>query len=399
MDPREVLAKLAESGTPPDAGSALRISVGLDGSIARFRDEILPFVREGGAELQFVFAPYGRGKTHYLRALQEVALREGFVTSYVDCRAGQSPFASLQETYRSMAKGLMPPQRVRGTKRRTGPDAVLEAGVRTVSPEEAKRRIERVYGDPLLASDFRTLSAAYMNQVLREGRWTQLTSELRALLRADITYRIRVSDLYRGNPHLPRPIGKLGRRNAASWVRSLASIPGTIGYPGLVVLFDETEQVHSMARLRPKARQTYLANLRNFVDHMALGTFRSCVIYYAVVEEFLETARADLEALSQRIERIRLGSNGEAPNPRAVWVDLDELTQPTPGEVAFFEGLAEAIVQVGCDAGLPGRSRDDLLRMLSGECAKYSDSIKSGAVREFVKMAASVVAAEVSRHV
>ena len=38
VEPREVLARLAEFGTPPDSASALRLSVGLDQTVNRFRD-------------------------------------------------------------------------------------------------------------------------------------------------------------------------------------------------------------------------------------------------------------------------------------------------------------------------------------------------------------------------
>jgi hypothetical protein len=398
LEPREVLAKLAESGTPPDAESALHISVGLDQTIKRFRDEALPFVDDGGAELQFVFAPYGRGKTHFLRSLQESARQAGFVTAYIDCRTGQSPFASLQETYRIVANNLLPPGNGSGAKGRMGADAVLEEAVLSVSHDTALARIQTVYRDGHLSSGFRNLAAAYARTAHQGQKGERLGEELRALLRSDFSTRVRVNDLYRENTWLPRPIGKLARRNAAAWVRSLACLPKTLGYPGLVILFDETEQTHSLAKLRPKARQSHLANLRNFVDHMALGTFRGCAIYYAVVEEFLETARIDLEALSQRIERVRLGPNGGAPNPRAVWVDLDELTRPTPGEESFYAALGRAIVRLGTEAGLPNSSEKRLLERFNGQSQNYSNSIKAGAVREFVKMAASHVAAEVSRH-
>ena len=124
----------------------------------------------------------------------------------------------------------------------------------------------------------------------------------------------------------------------------------SLGYPGLVILFDETEQAHSIQRVNSQQRRLHLANLRNFVDHMALGNFRGCAIYYAVVEEFLETAKIELEALSQRIERVHLGNGSGVRNPRAVWVDLDELTDPSPKSDSFYDLLGQRIVSIGLEA-------------------------------------------------
>ena len=403
MEPRAVLARLAELGTPPDAESALRISVGLDQTIARFQGETLPFVADGGAELQFVFAPYGRGKTHFLKTLQEVARRQGFATAYIDCRTDQAPFASLQETYRIVASNMLPTGTISGLSRSRGPEAIIAEALLAIPGERVQERIASLQHDQSLVPDFRNVVVAYSRTTLLGQPTTSiqqyLHGDLGALLSADPTRRVRVAGLYQDHSWLPRPLGKLGRRNAACWLRSLCSLPRSLGYPGLVVLFDETELTHSLIRQGAKQRRSYLANLRNFVDHLAQGNFRSCAIYYAVVEEFLETARFELEALSQRIERVRFSSNGHGRNPRAVWVDLDELTRPSPESEGFYEQLAKAIADLGIAAGLPGQARERILGRISTEVGTFSKSINTGAVREFVKRAASLVGQEVYRNV
>lgn len=399
MEPREILARLAEFGTPPDPASALRLSVGLDQTIKRFRDETLSFVADGGAELQFVFAPYGRGKTHLLRTLQEIARQQGFATAYVDCRSGQAPFASLQETYRVVAGNLVPAGNAFVLSHRSGPEAIIEEAMISVTAERARQRVADLARDSHLGTDYRNLASAYCRAIIQEQHRTTLGSDLRALLRADQSTRVRVNDLYRSHSWLPRPIGKLGRRNAPSWLRSLGSLPMSLGYPGLVILFDETEQAHSIQRPNSRQRRLHLANLRNVVDHMALGNFRGCAIYYAVVEEFLETAKIELEALSQRIERIRLGSGSSVRNPRAVWVDLNELTDPSPESQTFYDLLGERITSIGLDAGISGHVGGLIAQRLRERSAHFSNSINVGAVRDFVKLAASLVAEGVFRNV
>ena len=79
-------------------------------------------------------------------------------------------------------------------------------------------------------------------------------------------------------------------------------------------------------------------------------------------------------------------------NPRAVWVDLDELTDPGPGEVRFFAKLGYRILDIGLDAGLPERAKAKILVKLDGLSERYAESISIGAVREFVKEAANHIA-------
>lgn len=392
MHPEEIIAKLASTGTPPDSESALKFSVGLEKTLRLFEKETMSFAADGGAELRFVCAPYGRGKTHLLRTLQLLARKRGFVTAFVDCHWGQAPFAAFSDTYRIVANNLLPPGQSTGFATRMGPDAVIEEALGTCEMNEGKRRVKHVFKDPHLACDFRNLAAAYGVKVLQGRQSDSPGSELRALLRSDVSYKVKVSDLYREDSSLPRPIGKLVRRNAAAWLRSLASLPASMGYPGLAVFFDETEQTLSLLRAGPKKRRMHLANLRNFVDHMALGNFRGCVIYYAVVEEFLEVTKNELEALSQRIERVRLGDGGECSNPRAVWMDLDELTSPSPGNIEFYTRLGQNILNIGIEAGLTESHSGKIEKELRDLGCRCCQSINVGVVREFVKTAASHVA-------
>ena len=196
-------------------------------------------------------------------------------------------------------------------------------------------------------------------------------------------------DLYRQYPDLPRPLGKLVSRNAAIWLRALLSLPQVLGYGGLLVCFDETETV--LQHGSKIQRQTHLAHIRTFVDHLAAGAFRGCAVYYAVAEEFVDMA-SDLGALAQRIDRVRVPELAGGRNPRAVSVYLDELTTPNPQDRRFFESLAQRIVDIGNEAGLSPSTADQLTHSFSELALEYAnDTIYEGAVREFVKKAAGNV--------
>ncbi len=398
MEATEVLAHLAEVGTPPDSDSAFEISVGLDKTIQRLENEVFPFLAAGGSELQFVYGPYGRGKSHFLKTIEEVASKKELVTAYVDCRAGKSPFRDIRETYGMIANALMVVSGDDSLSYASGVTRVIEESLLDLKPDDARNLLRHVQLDSHLAPDFRNTVYAYGMTILRDGFGQAPGEDLAALLKADPTFRVTLGNLYRVHPELPRPIGKLSRRNAGIWLRSLLSLPQSLGYKGTVVLFDETEKVHSFHKLGSRKQQEHLANLRNFVDYMAVGAFRGCTIYYAVVEDFIELAREQLEALSQRIERIHLGTGDAYRNRRAVWASLDELTDPNPESPIFYEELAERIVDLGKNAGLPEGKAKPLVSELKESAQNAADGIYEGAVREFVKYAASRVAMEVKNH-
>ena len=385
VEPLKLLAHLAETGTPPDDGeSVLRVSAGLSDSLQRFSEETLPFVASGGGDLQFVFGSYGRGKTHYLKALSQWARHEGFVTSYVNCQESQSPFKSLVETYRVIADNMTPPTQMEMGST-TGITTVVEAKYSNKPLTEQRALIESLKVNRAIVPEFRNVVRAYLGAL---GDESDLAEQLKALLTAAPTYPVTLGGLYRKYRALPKPLGKLGRRNAAAWLRALLSLPHALGYRGLLVLFDETE---TALRSAGRTRQLHLAHIRTFIDHMATGAFRGCAVYYAVAEEFMELASTELEALGQRIKRVETDLPDKR-NPRAVWVDLDELTQPGPQDVVFFEELMERILTLGRDADLSVQLADRIATSLKQLARNHVDGIDEGGVRKYVKEAAAMVA-------
>ena len=237
MDPLRLLAHLASAGTPPDDGeSVLRISAGLSESLARTEQETLTFVASGGGDLQFIVGSYGRGKTHYLKAVLQRARKQGFVTAYVNCDSGRSPFQSLEETYRAIASSMAPPN---GTG---GVGATVETMYVASRDTAARTLIERVKSNKALVLEFRNLVRAYAGDVADDPD-EDLADRLRALLSATPTYRVTLGEMYREYRRLRllKPLGKLAKRNAAAWLTALLSLPHVLGYPGLIVAFDETE--------------------------------------------------------------------------------------------------------------------------------------------------------------
>ncbi len=385
---RDILQRLAQYGTLDDPEVAARLSTGLTGFLTHWEREVLTFVAAGGAELRFVEGPNGRGKTHFLQALEITAQRAGFVTCRVECGMQHKPFGSLQETYRAIVT-TMSATSVAGNGAGMGLGAILGG----LPAERMMEFLKSPRGNPA----FRNLVIAYAKRAQAGSLRDQVTLDLRALLHHDSNRRVIFSELFEAAKDLAvklhRPLGRIGKRNAAVWLRSLLALPRRLGFKGVVVLFDETGADISIRSPFGSfgEHQRHLANLRNLVDHLATGGIPGCSVVYATTRDLVEIARQDYPALSQRVERIQELSvfAVPAPNPRAIWCRLDELTHPAPDMPEFFQELGERLLALAKDAELPAKRLAAVGGQLPELAKKMSENMTQATVRDFIKQTAS----------
>ncbi len=380
-DARHILRRLAQHGVLDVPEVAARLSTGLEAFLTRWESEVAPFLAAGGAELRFVEGPYGRGKTHFLQVLEWHALRAGFVTARVGM--DNKPFASLQDTYRQIARSMTTASP--NSNGRTGLDTLLER----LSGQQLATFMQSSRTNP----GYRNLIVTFVRRV-QDGQGDEaVTSDLRALLMHDTNRRVTFGELFRHAPDLPRPLGKLGKRNAAVWLRSLLALPHQLGFKGLVVLFDETGADFHLRPESLRARQQHMANLRNLVDHLAVGNIPGCSIVYATTRDFILMAHADYPAIWQRVARLEETAPSTEPprNPRAIWCRLDELTQPTPAQREFFISLGEKLLELGREGGVSDHRLAGAKFPLYRLSDEMSRNITQGAVREFIKRMAGAI--------
>jgi len=367
---RDILQQLAAYGTPSSGDQVLELSVGLESFIKRWKGEILPFVQNGGAELKFIEGPYGRGKTHCLLAMQAAAAEMGFATCLVDCGMEQPPFASLSETYRAVARNLTAPKHEsRG----------LAAMLKAASDDEVRALHEK--SREHLA--FANLCSEYAKRAKAGPMQHELAGNLRALLMHDTGWPVTFRELYR-TPGIRRPLGRIGKRNASSWLRSLLLLPKRLGYAGLVVLFDETGADLHQGRSAVRRVREHLAHLRQLVDQIATGGLPGVAVVYASTPDFVRNAADDYPALHQRVARVSADDESLPSNPRAVWCGLDELTVPSSHTNEFFLLLGQRLIDVGREAGVASSQLSAVSRLLP-TLATQHNTLVQGAVREFVK--------------
>jgi len=387
---RDILHRLAQHGTLDDPEVATHLSTGLAGFLSRWKDEVLPFVAAGGAELRFIEGPNGRGKTHFLQTLEICAQREGFVTSRVECGMQHKPFASLQDTYRAVVTSMT----VATTANNGAASGTGLAWLLGQLPTEQLAAFQKASrGNP----GFRNLVIAYAKRAQTGQLRDPVSADLRALIERDPNRHVTFSGLFQNARQmglsLNRPLGRIGKRNASVWLRSLLALPRQTGFKGLVVLFDETGadlSIRSNSGSR-KEHQQHLANLRNLVDHLATGGTPACSIVYATTRDLVEIARRDYPALSQRVERSENGifSESVSRNPRAIWCRLDELTNPPPDVPEFYEELGEKLITFASSAGIPSKRLEIIRAELPTRATQMSRNLTQAAVREFIKRTAS----------
>jgi hypothetical protein len=113
---------------------------------------------------------------------------------------------------------------------------------------------------------------------------------------------------------------RIDRSTAFRMLRSLVQFIDSIGYAGLIFLFDEAERGMSISSTRDKRRA--LDNLRQLVDECGNSRVPGAMFFYAVPDEnlLLEGSGGVYEALKQRLR-----SSFTRINPMGVKINLEEI--------------------------------------------------------------------------
>lgn len=323
LDPllaRRVIETVGAHGTPPEWGFEA-FTVGLDETLDLLEDEYLAsYVADGGATFKMVVGSYGGGKTHFLYNVRARAWRHGYTVAYVTLSHDESPFHELEKVYRAVALGLMPPvtpaELLHGPRR--GIEVLLERWVATVDAQLAARDVPTsaraaAFADAAIAVTTGLESTNYAHAL--RGAFLALASGHIEDYERFLQW-LKVEGFQRGALERAGILRPIDRSTAFGALRSLVQWVRHLDYRGLVVLFDEAEQVPS---LKVRQRELVLSNLREVIDECGHASFRNVMIVYAVPDEgFLEGATNVYEALRQRTASVF-----DVVNPSGVKIPLE----------------------------------------------------------------------------
>ena len=352
-------------GTPP-TGRVLELTVGRAGQIEQLRQTLES--DDGGALL--LRANYGAGKTHLLRVIREAALDAGFAVAFVVTDAvGGIRFNRMDTIFGAVCRGL----EVEGRHAGIGGlfDEFLESYGMANGDEELQRRISSggrwAPNGPLSAA----LQVGLRSWVVGTAPHRQLVAEWLSWPEA---YRNRRKDLYFGlvdelasRVADPRPEWQFyaddvfsfhtdGHQGAWDGLASLDLIAKAAGLGGLVILFDEFEDVIQNLNNRDWQVAAF-TNLFRFFGGGYPGT-----AYFAVTPDFAKRCKEELlqrgvydfpisdfdqlpafeldpiglgefQQLAQRIAGIHGLANGHAPRPFPTGALEDAWGHPAPDQV------------------------------------------------------------------
>jgi hypothetical protein len=319
---RRIIEIVGSSGQPPEWGLQF-FTAGLSDYLDVLEEDYFgSYILDGGASFKMVIGAFGGGKTHSLYCIRELAWKHNYLVSYCPLSPEESPFHKLEKVYKSIIDNLMlpigPEGLIQGIQRgfdhflheqfRGILDAIHSMNDKTVSERE---QFERLIGDSLVGVE---------NINFMRG----IDGALKAL------YEERIED-YRNilqwlsasgyDRHIHRNYGILEpvrRGQSFSMIRSLTQWIKNLQYSGLIILFDEAEQVPS---LTSKQRDLLLSNLREIIDQCGHANFPGVMIFYAIPNEALfEGKSAVYEALKQRIATVF-----DLYNPSGVKIYLENL--------------------------------------------------------------------------
>jgi hypothetical protein len=319
---RRIIEVVGSSGQPPEWGLHL-FTAGLDDHLRVLETDYLSsYIPEGGASFKMIIGAFGGGKTHFLYCIRELAWKRNFLVSYCPLSPEESPFHKLERVYKSIIDNIMLP---------VGPKGLVhgvERGIDTFLRDQygaITRRIESEK-DPSYAP-----RELFENEVEKSLKGIENINFARAVEGSLLALYEEKIDDYRNilqwltasgyDRQVHRSYGILepvGRGQSFSMIRSVTQWIKNLDYNGLVILFDEAEQVPSLSS---KQRELLLSNLREIIDQCGHANFPGVMIFYAVPNEALfEGKSAVYEALKQRIATVF-----DVYNPSGVKIYLDRI--------------------------------------------------------------------------
>lgn len=310
LDPRlakAIIHKLGSFGTPPEFGIEY-FSVGVEQYLRVIEDDYLKDILKFSlSSFKLITGNYGGGKTHFLYSVRNLGWRNNYVTSYVTLSPTECPFDRLELVYKKIVLNLRVPTKhdVLEKPWDVGIDVLLRTWVKSSERGNILAQIRNFES----SSFTNAIKAAIVNLSSDDDEgFLEVVQWLRGEdVPREVRLRYRISE-------------RIDRSNAFRMLRSLVQFVSSIGYSGLLFLFDEAERGMSISSARDKRRA--LDNLRQLVDECGNSRLPGAMFFYAIPDEnlLLEGSGGVYEALKQRLR-----SSFTRINPMGVKINLEDI--------------------------------------------------------------------------
>jgi hypothetical protein len=336
---RNIINRLKSGTTPLEA--VRHINVGRD----RYFEEIGKLLEDlthgDGADVHFLNADYGFGKTHFIGMINALALDRNWVTSYLKLSKAEGVrLDKFDQLYSAILRNCIC-------------QGLLEAHQHTYDPGEANGwpwildhwitlhlKLEANSGiDPnSLGARERTLSAldvllakanvscdfASAVRTYAGAAFAKASPEDRRLREAALRWFAceKVPELREHGVLAP-----ISNANAKQTLRSIIALLRAFGYGGMAIFVDEAESIQDYTKPQRRVAYQNLRELLDNVDGRASGLSLNHAVCYVAATPVMyvgEKGFREYPALQDRIEEVKLGLGTFADliDYRAVVIDL-----------------------------------------------------------------------------
>jgi hypothetical protein len=355
---RQIIERVGSSGCPPEWGFQF-FTAGLDWYLKILEEDYLKtFIKDGGASFKIVVGAYGGGKTHFLYNIRELAWKNNYIVSYCSLSPEESPFYRLEKVYKSVVENLMYP--LTPEELFSGREKGIEAFLKVLYQDARESFNTKTTGNEALAERLTDYAADLARGIEGVNFTRAIRKAFIALVEGndsdfeDLIQWIKVDGYDR---HIHRRFGILqpiDKGRAFSAIRSLIQWIRNLRYNGLVILFDEAEQVPS---LTSKQRELMLNNIRELIDECGHAAFKNVMIFYAIpTEAFFEGKSGVYEALKQRISSVF-----DFYNPTGVKINLEQLGQEPEALLKEIGKKLLVVYETAFKSGLPEKKSEDAI--------------------------------------
>ena len=322
---QQIIEVLAQSGTPVPRGVSY-YNVGNESLLNTLDTHYLAsYLADGGAVFKLVVGDYGSGKSHFLYCVRDRAWERNFAVSKVDLSPKESPYDDQRRVYAAVASSIIWHEPGELGEDERGLTRFLEGTLRRIVsphgldiqdpdatnlPDVAALR-ETLAITPIDSLSYHKAVQGYIDALLG-GQQLRLEA-LGRWLHGEESSTEDMRDL--------RAIGvteKINKNNAFKMLRSLCQSVRTLGYTGLVLLFDEGDRMLSVGG---KSEKTATDNLREVIDRCR-DDLPGTMFMYAVPPEFVNSVIPKYQALAQRVQTPNYFSRS---NPFSPQISLEKL--------------------------------------------------------------------------
>ena len=336
----EIIQSVGGSGIPPKYGEHY-FSVGIEEYTKAIQDEYLNSVLKNSSAVKMIVGAYGGGKTHFLYEVRDVSWNNNFLVSYVSLSSEATPFHKLERVYAAIADNITRPLTIEEIKsgEEIGIGSLIKYwyGVRQedlqkqgLSDEEIRKQILGMLDNfgPYSNINFTRAIKGAIKALVEENsndfdnivQW--LTGQ---------GYDRKIHSKYGILQKIDKSTANQMIRSLLKWIRS-----PEMGYNGLVILFDEAENVPTMSS---KQADTLAQNLREFIDQSKQEVQGMLILYAVPNEDFLNRRGHTYEALKQRF-----GTYFSLQAPTGVKIDLEKILSEEPEKFLIQVGKKLAAV-------------------------------------------------------